>query len=174
MKRVSLLISTVLVIAVITFFLFIPIFKVFSFTETRMHNPQLFYINVSKETSFQFRFTHSIHRTDVLENYEITNLNKLKLNSMEYEDVSIGMPAYAEEGQSLTYENGKYTLYFDDKIIDNFTLYVGDVDYDLYVHYDGNEYNLKQTLNRGSSYLFEVKSVSLYDKLKGVLLRDEK
>ena len=174
MKRVSLLISTILVFVIIIFFLYMPIFKVFSFTETRIHNPQLFYINVSKETLFQFRFTHSIHRTDVLENYEITNSNKLKIISMEYEDVSIGMPAYAEEGQSLIYEDGKYTLYYDDKIIDNFTLYVGNVDYDLYFLYDGNEYNLKQDLNRGSSYLFEVKTVSLIDKLKGVLLGYEK
>lgn len=174
MKRVSLLIYTILVIGIVIFFLFIPIFKVFSFTETRMNNPQLYYINVSNEPMFQFRFTHSIHRTDVLENYEITDSCKLKIVSMEYEDVSIGMPAYAEEGQSLTYKNGKYTLYFEDKIMDNFTLYVGDVDYDLFILYDGKEYNLKQFLDRGNSYLFEVKSVSLYDKLKGVLLGYEK
>ncbi|KGR79325.1 DUF1850 domain-containing protein [Ureibacillus manganicus] len=174
MKRVSLLISTILVIGIVIIFLFIPIFKVFSFTETRTNNPQLYYINVSNETSFQFRFTHSIHRTDVLENYKITNSNKLKLVSMEYEDVSIGMPAYAEEGQSITYENGKYKLYFEEKIIDNFTLYVGDVDYDLFILYDGKEYNLKQSLKRGNSYLFEVTTVSLYDKLKGVLLGYER
>ena len=29
---------------------------------------------------------------------------------MEYSDVAIGMPGYAEEGQTLIYEDGKYTL----------------------------------------------------------------
>lgn len=173
MKRISLLISTILAIVMVFFILFFPFFRVISFTETRTNNPQLFYINVSNETSFQFRFTHSIHRTDVLENYEITNSNKLQLVSMNYEDVSIGMPAYAEEGQTLTYKNGKYTLYYDNRFIDNFTLYVGDVDYDLFILYEGREYDLKKFLNRGSSYLFRVKSVSLYNKLKGVLLGDE-
>ena len=34
-------------------------------------NPQMYYINVAKDTLFQIRFTHSIHLTDVLETYEI-------------------------------------------------------------------------------------------------------
>ncbi|CAM5210666.1 hypothetical protein UACE39S_01907 [Ureibacillus acetophenoni] len=171
MKRVFLLISAILIIVFVV--VFIPIFKVFSFTETRTNNPQMFYINVSKENGFQIRFTHSIHLTDVLESYEIQGSKELKLVSMEYEDVAIGMPAYAEEDQTLTYENGKYTISYKNKTIDNFTLYVGNVDYDLFFNYDNKEYNLKENLGRGSSYLFEVKTVSLYDKLKGVLIEDE-
>ena len=31
---------------------------------------------------------------------------KIKLISMEYEDVAVGMPAHADEGQTLSYENG--------------------------------------------------------------------
>lgn len=174
MKRVSLLISAVLVIVIFVYLLFSPIFKVISFTETRTNNPQIFYIDVTKEKGFQIRFTHSIHLTDVLESYKIKDSNELKLVSMEYEDVAIGMPAYAEKDQTLTYENGKYTISYKNKTIENFTLYVGDVEYDLFFHYDDKEYNLKEILSRGSSYLFEVKTVSLYDKLKGVLLRDEK
>ena len=173
MKRVSLLISAVLLIIIFICIFFSPIFKVFSFTETRTNNPQIFYIDVTEAKGFQIRFTHSIHLTDVLESYEIKDSNELKLVSMEYEDVAIGMPAYAEEDQTLTYENGKYTISYKNKTIDNFTLYVGNVDYDLFFNYDNKEYNLKENLGRGSSYLFEVKTVSLYDKLKGVLIEDE-
>ncbi len=171
MKRVIFLISTLIILVVV--FLFLPVFKVFSFTETRTTNPQMYYIEVSNDTEFQVRFTHSIHLTDVLENYNITNINKLKLVSMEYEDVAVGMPAYAEEDQTISYEHGKYTLSYDNKILNNFTLYVGDVEYDLFFHYDGKDYNLKKSLERGSSYLFEVKNVTIYDKLKGVLISDE-
>jgi len=173
MKRTSLLISAMLVIVIILVLVFMPIFKVFSFTETRTNNPHTFYINVSKDSEFHIRFTHSIHLTDVIESYQITNLNKLKLLSMEYEDVAIGMPAYAEEDQTLSYENGRYKLSYKDKKLDNFTLYIGDVDYDLYFNYEGEEYDLKKSLNRGSSYLFEVKKISIYDKLKGVLITNE-
>lgn len=170
MKRAALLISVIIVLVIV--FLFIPMFKVFSFTETRTNNAQMFYIDVSQENRFQIRFTHSIHLTDVLESYQITKSNELKLVSMEYEDVAIGMPAYAEEDQTLTYENGKYTLSYKDKKIDNFTLYVGNVEYELYFRYEDKEYDLKKSLYKGSSYLFEVRTISLYDKMRGVLMNE--
>ncbi|KGR90204.1 RocC [Ureibacillus massiliensis 4400831 = CIP 108448 = CCUG 49529] len=172
MKRLTLLISTIIVLIIVV--MFIPIFKVFSFTETRTNNPHMYYINVSKDNLFQIRFTHSIHLTDVLETYEITDSNRLKLVSMEYEDVNVGMPAHAEEDQTLTFEDGKYKLSYKDKTIDNFTLLIGNVDYDLFFQYKGEEYDLKKSLIRGSSYLFEVKNISLYDKLRGVMIADGK
>lgn len=170
MRRIALPIAT-LILGII--FLFLPIFTVFSFTETRTNNPQMYYIDVSKEKNFQIRYTHSIHLTDVLENYEVTKTKKLRLISMEYEDVAIGMPAHAEEGQTLTYDNGKYKLEFSNQTLDNFTLYVGDIDRDLYFNYDGKSYNFKKSLHRGSSYLFEIKTISLYAKLKGVVMEHE-
>ena len=40
--------------------------------------------------------------------------------------------SYAEEGQTLIYEDGKYTMcYMKQAILPNFTLYIGDVDYEL-------------------------------------------
>lgn len=164
-------IVVVLVIAVLIFFFFPPLFPVISFTETRTNDPHMYYVNMGKDQTFQIRFTHSIHRTDVLETYEATD-GKIKMISMEYEDVAIGMPAHAEEGEKLTYEDGKYKLYTN-KIVENFVLYVGDINMDLYLNYGGKEYNLKKTLQRGSSYVIEVKKVSFYEKLKGVRLAYE-
>lgn len=76
---------------------------------------------------------------------------------MEYEDVAVGMPAHAEEGQTLTYENGKYKLEYENTTMDQFTLYIGNIDLDLYVNYGDKNYNLKKSLKRGNSYVFEVK-----------------
>lgn len=105
----------------------------------------MYYIDVGSDTLFQIRFTHSIHLTDVLETYEIID-NKIKMISMEYEDVAIGMPAYAEEGQTLIYEDGKYKLY-SNTILENFVLYVGDVNRDLWFYYEDKEYDLKKPFN---------------------------
>jgi hypothetical protein len=155
-----------LILAVLTILFFIPLFPIISFTETKTNNPQMYYIDLRKDATFQIRFTHSIHRTDVLESYEVED-GKIKMISMEYEDVAIGMPAHAEEGQKLTYEDGKYKLY-SNKMVENFVLYVGDINMDLFFYYGGREYNLKKTLHRGSSYMVEAKRVSFYEKLKGV------
>ncbi|MGM9948695.1 MAG: DUF1850 domain-containing protein [Lysinibacillus sp.] len=159
-----------LTIAVAIIFLFIPIFPVFSFTETRVEDPEMYYTTLHKETSFQFVFTHSIHLTDVVEAYEVLAAYKIRPVSMSYSDVAIGMPGYAEEGQTLIYEDGTYTLYYEETSLPDFSIYIGDVDYSLKFLYQEKAYDLKKNLLRGKSYLFEIKKVSLYEKLKGVEL----
>ncbi|HWK23517.1 MAG TPA: DUF1850 domain-containing protein [Ureibacillus sp.] len=154
-------------------FLFSPIFTVMSFEETRTNNPQRYYINVSKENKFNIRYTHSIHLTDVLEAYEITDSNQIKLLSMEYEDVAIGMPAHAEKGQTLTYKDGKYKLVFSNQTLDDFSLYIGDINLELAILYEGETYDLKRNLERGGSYLFNIDRISLFDKLRGVVMIHE-
>ena len=159
-----------LTIASAIVFLFIPMFPVFSFTEARAEHPTMYYVALDDERRFQIVFTHSIHLSDVIETYEVMDTYDIRLHSMVYSDVAIGMPSYAEEGQTLIYEDGTYTLYDDEAILPNFTLYIGDVDYTLNFLYQEETYNLKENLRRGKSYLFEVKKVSIYDKMKGVEL----
>ena len=90
---------------------------------------------------------------------------------MEYEDLAIGMPSYAEEHQILIQRNGKYVLQFNNSaILDNFTIYIGDLDLDLVFNYADEEYDLKR-FTEGKSYLFEIKRLSLYEQWKGVRMK---
>ena len=150
---------------------FLPLQKVFAFTETRTNQPTLHYISATTDNSFQIRYTHSIHQSDVLEHYRYIAENRLQMLGMEYEDLAIGMPGYAEEGQTLTQRDGKYHLQFAEAILEDFTIYIGDLDIDLVFEYEGFEYDLKKDLQRGKSYLFQVKQVSLYEKWKGVRMK---
>src|SRR5699024_8890129 len=68
------------------------------------------YLPLKKEQSFQIIFTHSIHLTDVVEKYEITNNNDILQDEIVYEEFGIGMPSNAEEGQDFEYEDGKYHI----------------------------------------------------------------
>ena len=150
--------------------LFIPYQPALTFTESRIDQPNVHYLTLTESTDFQITFTHSIHLTDVVESYRILPTEDIQLLSMEYSDVAIGMPSYAEEGQTLIYEDGKYTLTYDEAILPNFTLYIGDVDYDLKLQYMEQTIDLKQQLVRGKSYFIEVRNVSFYEKIKGVEL----
>lgn len=67
---------------------------------------------------------------------------------MEYEDLAIGMPGYAEENQTLTQRDGKYYLQFDNETIENFTIYIGDIDLDLVLAYKDYEYDLKKRFTK--------------------------
>lgn len=150
---------------------FFPLQKVFVFTETRTDQPIMHYISITTDNSFCIRYTHSIHQSDVLEHYQYTEDNRIQMLGMEYEDLAIGMPGYAEEGQTLTQQNGKYYLQFEETMLENFTIYIGDLDIDLVFGYEGLEYDLKKDLQRGKSYLFQVKKVSLYEQWKGVRMK---
>lgn len=169
--KMRIIVTLIVISAVFAIFLFMPVFPSISFTETKTERPSMYYINLGEDRIFQIRFIHSIHLTDVLETYEVVD-GKIKMVSMEYEDVAVGMPAHAEEGQTLLYEDGIYKLYTN-RIVENFVLYVGDIDMDLVFYYGGREYDLKKILQRGSSYTVEIRSVSLYDKMKGVRMEYE-
>ncbi|WP_277584236.1 DUF1850 domain-containing protein [Psychrobacillus antarcticus] len=153
-------------------FCFIPIFTAFTFTETKTEHETIHYITKDKQDIFQITFTHTIHLTDVIESYRVIESNNIQLVSMEYSNVAIGMPGYAEEGQTLSYENGVYTLKYDKAVLNDFILHIGDVDNKLDFFYNKKSFDLKEELDRGKSYEFEVKKISLFEKVKGVQLNE--
>lgn len=148
--------------------LFIPAKYVLTFTETRTNEPDMYYIALNKEQQFDMVFTHSIHRTDVKESYQVLSTGDIQLMSMQYEDVAIGMPGYAEEGQTLIYEDGVYTLSYDEAVLQNFTLYIGDIDAALTLFSADSAFDLKKQLIPGKSYVVAAKKLSFYEKMKGV------
>ncbi|MEK4698264.1 DUF1850 domain-containing protein [Solibacillus sp. FSL R7-0668] len=158
----------ILVLSVVM--VFIPYERSITFTETRTEQPVMFYLPLDKEYNFQIIFTHSIHLTDVIESYQVLPTNELQLLSMQYEDVAIGMPSSAEAGQTLTYENGRYILRYDDAKLEEFTLHIGDVDYKLNLQHNNEVIPLKEKLTRGKSYVLKIEKLSFYQKMKGVEL----
>lgn len=153
---------------------FIPFQRALVWTETKNEHPNVNYVLLDSTNDFQIVFTHSIHLSDVIESYRVLTSNELQLVSMAYSDVAIGMPGYAEKGQTLTYEDGVYTLRYDDAKLPNFTLHIGAVQYKLILRYGDEEYDLKDNLKKGKSYFVEVRKLSFYEKMKGVKMNDKK
>lgn len=145
----------------------LPTVTVFSFEETRTDKPTTYYLRMKDEKDFSMVFTHTIHLTDVVENYRALADHSIQLVSMQYSDVAIGMPAYAEDGQTLIYEDGLYTLRYNNKQLREFNLYIGAVDYELQLQYEAQRYNLKEQLQKGHSYTFSIERISIFEYLKG-------
>lgn len=162
----------IVLLCVVGISFFFPYQQVFVFTETRSDDPKLYYLRIEDVRDFQIIFTHSIHKSDVIELYKITEDSKIQLVSMMYEDLAIGMPGHAEEGQTFEEKDGIYKLSYDDKVIDSFTLFVADIDMDLIFKYKQKDYDLKKLLKRSKAYEFKVKKVSLYEQWKGVKMND--
>lgn len=171
MKRWKIPLGVLIAVILIVVVLSVPVKRAFTFTEIRTDNPELSYLLLKEDSEFQIRYVHSIFLTNVFETYRVQSDNSLKFLTMRYEDVGIGLPAYAEEGESLTVtKDGIYTLTYEDKVIDSFVLYIGDVDAQLAFRYKGIEKDLKAYLERGHSYEFCVKKLTLYELMKGVNL----
>lgn len=161
-----------LIILVIAAFFYIPMKEVLSFTETRTQDENIFYIPMNDQRAFEIRYVHSIHLTDVIESYEITEKGKLRMVSMTYENLAIGMPSVAGEGETLDLKDGVYTLTYKDNVLDSFRLHIGRVDADLAIRYNGREIDLKKYLERGKSYEFNRQRLTLYQMMKGAQLDD--
>lgn len=166
MKRYSVIVVIIILAAII----FIPSRTAFVFEQTRTEQPMMHYVLIDEDIAFQIRYTHSIHQTDVWEYYRITADDAIRFVQMTYDKTAIGMPATADKGQTLTLENGMYTLRFDDTVIDDFTVLIGDIDADLSFYYAGQQYDLKEQLQRGESYRFSIQHLSLYERVKGMML----
>ncbi|WP_336511083.1 DUF1850 domain-containing protein [Bhargavaea massiliensis] len=161
-------IGVAVIAAVLAAVMYMPVIDAFVFAEARSETPAIHYIRQSDGDRFVIRYTHSIHLSDVIETYEVTKDGKIRLLKMEYEDLAIGMPGHAEEGETFTAEDGRYTLEFENRVLDSFVLFVADIDTDLEFRYDGRVYNLKKQLERGSSYRFGLSKLSLFELMKGV------
>lgn len=167
MKYTKSLIGILFLIVLMIGIFLLPMKKTLSFTETDIQNGELFYIPIVDDDEFKIRYVHSIHLTDVLESYKITEDLKIRLLSMSYENLSIGLPGEAGEGETLDLKDGVYTLTYKDRVIDSFRLHIGRVDADLAIRYEGVEIDLKKFLEKGKSYEFKVQKMTYYELMKG-------
>ncbi|AXH98534.1 DUF1850 domain-containing protein [Sporosarcina sp. PTS2304] len=171
MKRKRLIPLLMLIVSgILLFWIVYPYKQVIVLNQVRSEQPRAFYLPLHTEQQFQINYIHSIHLSNVKEQYKITDDSKLRFEYMQYEDVAIGLPGYAEEGETLEVNDGIYTLTFDNRTIDSFVLYVGRVNTDLSLQYGQREYHLKDFLERGQSYEFHVEKVSNLTLWKGVRL----
>ena len=171
-KKIFLLL-TFLIGVTLLIVLFYPYRQMIILEEVRSEQPTVHYLPLQENRQFQINYIHSIHLSNVKEQYRITDNGKLRFEFMQYEDVAIGLPGYAEEGETLQVEDGVYTLTFENRVIDSFVLYVGRVNTDLSLRYGQHDYHLKEFLQKGHSYEFLVEKVSNYKLLRGVGLNGE-
>lgn len=152
----------------------IPYQKVVVFTEQRTEKSKEYFIPLKDNMNIGIRYVHSIHLTDVIETYEVTEDKRIRFLSMNYESLGIGLPGYAADGEMFSSKDGMYTITYDDKVIESFVLFVATIDTDLFFLYKEKEINLKEKLEKGKSYKVTIMKKSLYQLWKGVDIFDEK
>ncbi len=169
-KRKLIILGIVLIFVLII--AIIPYKWSFVFFEQRTTHP-VAYLPLENENTFQIRYTHSIHLSDVIETYKVTKNHVIQLSALEYEDFAIGMPSGAGKGENFVEKDGKYYITNMSQMLPSFNILIGDVNRDLAFRYLGHEHNLKDYLTRGETYTFQVARLSLVDQLRGARLREQ-
>lgn len=138
---------------------------VFEYTKT---NRVLAYIPFPKESTFQIKYTHSIHLSDVIESYKVKPNQQIQLYELVYNDFAIGMPANAEEGETFEQKNGKYYIRNMNRTFPSFDLRIGQVKANHRVIYQDNTYPLSRFIDPGTLVRIKIKNINLLQQLKGV------
>ncbi|OQP07497.1 hypothetical protein B1690_02910 [Geobacillus sp. 46C-IIa] len=128
------------------------------------------YIPISQGDTFAIRYTHSIHRSDVEETYQVMADGTIEQIALTYEDTAVGMPANAAPGETFTFRNGKYYITGMERKFPSILLSIGRVVANHRVVYKGKTVALKTVIPPGSIVRIKVARLSLVQCWKGVNL----
>ncbi|MGM9927312.1 MAG: DUF1850 domain-containing protein [Bacillus sp. (in: firmicutes)] len=127
---------------------------------------------LKQNQSFQIQFTHSIHLSPVVETYEVTAANELKLIEFSYEDFAVGMPSQAEAGEKFVQANGKYYIKNMNRIFPYIILRVGEVKANHMVIMNDRIIPMTRFTEPGSIVEMKMVKLSVWDQWKGVNIDD--
>lgn len=132
------------------------------------------YLPVEVGDSFQIIFTHSIHLTDVVEKYRVTDDNEIVQYEFVFEQFGIGMPNHAREGEIFTYEDGKYHIKNMNNRFSQLNIRNGKtVSRHRLVWGEQGEYQVwfNDYFIPGGYYVVKVEDLTLWQALEGVKIR---
>lgn len=131
----------------------------------------LSFLPVADGDHFQIKYTHSIHLSDVYEEYMIED-ERLFPNRLIYEDTAVGMPANAEAGQTFTMEDGKYILSDLQGSTDKLYLTIGAVKANHQIIFKDTAYSLQDNIGPGETIAIVSRRVNHWTLWKGEKLHE--
>ncbi|MCM3707082.1 MULTISPECIES: DUF1850 domain-containing protein [Cytobacillus] len=167
-KRGIRILSLVILIAItIAIIFFIPIKQAVVFEYQNKGNV-IAYFPLNEGSVFKIKYTHSIHLSDVVESYTITEDGNINLFELVYEDFSIGMPENASEGEIFEQKDGKYYIKNMKRVLPSFDLRLGKVRANHRLIFKDKEYVLSNYIEPGTWVRIKAKKINLFEGVKGV------
>lgn len=170
MKRIrnrSYFVLLILIIILPIIFMYIPSQLALVFTQPEK-GTIISYIPISAEDTFKIKYVHSIHLSDVIESYKITEQNVIQQYELEFEELAVGMPSEAAEGEVFEVKDGKYLIRNMDRKFDSFILRLGQVRANHTLVYKKHAYPLSSVIEPGTRVRVKVEKISLIQKMEGV------
>jgi hypothetical protein len=145
--------------------LFVPVKRVLLFEEGKS-GKLVGHQVIDDGEKFQITYTHSIHKTPVIETYKV-RADLIIQQSIAYKNFGIGMPENAGKGERFRKVGGMYVL---DRMNREFTyldLRTGKVIANHKFFVDGEERPFSSFAEPGSWLRIKLERISLWETLKG-------
>ncbi|MBP2076309.1 DUF1850 domain-containing protein [Oceanobacillus polygoni] len=173
-KRITIVI--LIIASLLGIFLFAPVDTALVFYEKNTRQLAAFK-PIEIDDKFQIVFTHSIHLTDVVEKYTVTENLDIKQYEIVYEEFGIGMPANAGEGQTFIYEDGKYHVKDLDNYFDSMKIRNGKTVSEnrfLWESNTGQEHMVwfNDYFDPGDWFTVKVEKITLWEYMRGVKIHE--
>ena len=164
-------------IIVLLFFLFYPLTSALVFYEERSSTIAA-YLPLNKGDHFQITFVHSIHRTDVVETYQLLEDGEIEQQAMFFSQFGIGMPSTLYEGESIDYVDGRYEVTGMTNRFPQLNIRNGKTvsQHRLSFWRQGESpqcVRFNDYFEPGAWFTVKVEKLSFFDKQKGVLIDDK-
>jgi hypothetical protein len=128
----------------------------------------LAYFFIKRGETFEIRYTHSIHLSEVRETYKLLKDGTIQQIQLMYHDTSVGMPANAEEGEKFFVKDGAYYITGMKRKFDCIALSIGRVVANHQIAYKHKVVVLKKFIPPGSIVRIYEKRLSMFQLWKGV------
>lgn len=163
---------SILLMSLLILFLF-PVQKAVVFYYEKTSN-QAAYLPLESGESFQIIFTHSIHLSDVIEKYRMTEDNQIEQYEIVFEQFGIGMPSNAGEGEEFVYENGKYHIKNISRIFPSMNIRNGETVSRHRLVWGEEQHRVwfNDYFPPGAWYTVKVEDLTLWQIMKGVKIHE--
>jgi len=164
--RIILLISLMIMVLIVSY-IFVP-FRHIVACKDLQSDQLLAYLPVADGAHVSIRYTHSIHLSEVTEEYTIKQ-NRLYPYQLVYEDTAVGMPADADAKQQETFEmkDGKYYIRNMKGYREALHLTIGEVVANHQLVYQKQSYSLQENIGPGASIKIQAVYTNLWNLWKG-------
>lgn len=150
----------------IAFLFFFPYKQVVAFTYEDQEQ-LLAYLSIQKNKVFQIKYTHSIHLSDVLETYRLSEKQIIQ-TELAYEDFAVGMPSNAEGDEVFEEIDGTYYLKNMNRSFRFIDLRIGQVRANHRLIYQNKTYTISNYIKPGTWVRISPEKITLWQQLKGV------
>lgn len=120
---------------------------------------------VNKQGSFIITYEHSIHKSAVVEYFDVDH-TELVLKKVEFEETSVGMPGEAPSGATFKVKNGKYVIENVNSRLQELLVLVDQVSANYRIIIEGKETLLHSIAPKGSTVKIKIDRISFYQWLE--------